>query len=175
MIAINSIILYFVHALGHFLHACPSCNNFTFVWHTCKSRFCNSCGMNYAKIRSHNILQKVFDRSHRHCVFTIPKELCNHLRKDCSLLDILFLSVNQTLSFIIRKAGNKQDSLIPYAVLALHTFGRPLNWNLHIHVLLRLFLESFEYGFSNTLCHNMQVPKKQKKPLFKALFTSWGG
>lgn len=136
MKSINSIILCFLHDLGHSLYECPSCNNFTFVWHTCKSRFCNSCGMKYAKNRSHNILQKVFDCSHRHCVFTIPEELRDYFREDRSLLDVLFLSVNQTLSFVIHKAGNINDSLIPCAVLVLHTFGRPLNWNPHIHVLL---------------------------------------
>ncbi|MFQ8051471.1 MAG: transposase zinc-binding domain-containing protein [Thomasclavelia ramosa] len=49
MKAINLIILCFLHDLGHSLYECPNCENFTFVRHTCKSRFCISCGMNYRR------------------------------------------------------------------------------------------------------------------------------
>lgn len=72
MKAINLIILYFLHDLGHSLYECPNCENFTFVWHTCKSRFCTSCGMKYQKIRSAAVMDKVFDCPHRHGVFTVP-------------------------------------------------------------------------------------------------------
>lgn len=48
----------------------------------------------------------------------------------------MFDAVNDTLSFVIANAGTKKDSLIPCAVLTLHSFGRPLNWIPHIHVLL---------------------------------------
>ena len=49
MKAINSIILCEQYDLGHSLYECPHCQNFTFVWHTCKSRFCNKCGIRYAR------------------------------------------------------------------------------------------------------------------------------
>lgn len=133
---IKLIILCYLHDLGHSLYSCPCCPNFTFVWHTCKSRFCNKCGIKYQKIRSAAVMSKVFDVSHRHGVFTVPDPLRELFLKDRSLLNVLFDSVNDTLSFVIRNAGTKKDSLIPCAVLTLHTFGRPLNWIPHIHVLL---------------------------------------
>lgn len=136
MKSVNSIISCHNHDLGHAAYECPLCGNYTFVFHTCKSRFCNSCGIKYAKIRSASIMQKVFDVPHRHGVFTVPDPLRILFLKDRSLLNDLFAAVNDTLSFIIRKSGNKPDELIPCAVLTLHTFGRPLNWIPHIHVLL---------------------------------------
>lgn len=136
MKSINLVILCFLRDLGHSAYECPFCENFTFVWHTCKSRFCNSCGMKYQKIRSASVLAKVFDCSHRHAVFIVPEPLRDYFLKDRSLLNELFGAVNDTLSYVIKKAGNKSDSLIPCAVLTLHSFGRGLNWIPHIHVLL---------------------------------------
>ena len=60
MKAVNSIILCEYHDLGHTLYECPHCENFTFVWHTCKSRFCNQWGIKYARLLSDSILYKVF-------------------------------------------------------------------------------------------------------------------
>lgn len=136
MKAINSIILCERHDLGHSLYECPHCQNFTFVWHTCKSRFCNKCGIRYARQLSDSIASKLFDCPHRHNVFTVPEPLRPYSQKDRSLLHELFGAVEDTLHYVIRKAGTKQDELIPCAVLTLHTFGRPLHWIPHIHVLL---------------------------------------
>ena len=136
MKAVNSIILCEYHDLGHTLYECPHCENFTFVWHTCKSRFCNQWGIKYARLLSDSILYKVFDCPHRHGVFTVPEPLRPYFQKDRSLLDELFKAVEDTLHYVIRKAGRKNEELIPCAVLTLHTFGRPLNWIPHIHVLL---------------------------------------
>ena len=86
MKAVNSIILCEYHDLGHTLYECPHCENFTFVWHTCKSRFCNQWGIKYARLLSDSILSKVFDCPHRHGVFTVPEPLRPYFQKDRSLL-----------------------------------------------------------------------------------------
>lgn len=84
--------------------------------------------MKYQKIRSATVMDKVFDCPHRHGVFTVPDPLREYFLKDRFLLNELFGAVNDTLSFVIRKAGTKKEELIPCAVLTLHTFGRELNW-----------------------------------------------
>lgn len=137
MKAINLVILCYLHDLGHSLYECPFCENFTFVWHACKCRFYNSCGMKYQKIRSAAVMDKVFDCPHRHGVFTVPDPFRKYFRADRSLLNEFFGAVNDTLSFVIRNARTKKDELIPSAVLTLHTFRKGLNWIPHnIHVLL---------------------------------------
>ena len=72
------------------LYTCPKCNNFTFRFHTCKSRFCSSCGSKYVKQRSAQIQKKVFNCTHRHIVFTIPKQLRIYFLEDRNLLNGLF-------------------------------------------------------------------------------------
>ena len=130
---INSMILCHFLDLGHSAYECPYCGNFTFVWHTCKSRFCSSCGIKYQKIRCASVMDNVFDCPHRHAVFTVPDPLRHFFLEDRSLLNLLFDAVNDTLSYVIHKAGTKKDDLIPCAVLTMHTFGRGSNWIPHIH------------------------------------------
>lgn len=81
-------------------------------------------------------MNKVFDVPHRHGVFTVPDPLRSLFLEDRNLLNLLFDSVNDTISYAIHKLGNKNDDLIPCAVLTLHTFGRSLNWIPHIHSLI---------------------------------------
>ena len=180
MKAVNSIILCEYHDLGHTLYECPHCENFTFVQHTCKSRFCNQWGIKYARLLSDSILSKVFDCPHRHGVFTVPEPLRPYFQKDRSLLDELFKAVEDTLHYVIRKAGRKNEELIPCAVLTLHTFGKPLNWIPHIHVLLaeggvrksgsfkplnHIHYDSLRFSFQKQLLDRME--NKLNSPDFK--------
>jgi len=61
--------------LGHSVYVCPTCSKKHIVAHTCKSRFCNSCG----KVRNDNWLldaeNKLLNVPHKHLIFTIPSEL----------------------------------------------------------------------------------------------------
>ena len=130
-------------ALGFDYYTCPNCNNFTFRFHTCKSRFCSSCGSKYVKQRSAQIQKKVFNCTHRHIVFTIPLELRSYFKKDKSLLDELFNSANDVINYSFnnkreqnRKDKTKQYKITPGFISVLHTFGRDLKWNPHIHMLI---------------------------------------
>ena len=61
--------------LGCSVYICPECQDCIFVGHTCKSRFCSSCGYKYKMERVENILETAYNCNHRHIVFTIPKIL----------------------------------------------------------------------------------------------------
>jgi len=84
---------------GFALYACPKCNKIKQVPFTCKSRFCNSCGAKYSKDRSLSISAKLLKGSHRHVVFTIPKELRKYFAHDRTLLNILFEAATDTIFF----------------------------------------------------------------------------
>ena len=61
--------------LGYSVYSCPDCNEKRIVAHTCKSRFCNSCG----KVKNDEWIasaqNKLLNVPHKHLVFTIPSEL----------------------------------------------------------------------------------------------------
>lgn len=120
---------------GFALYVCPKCHAIKHVPFTCKSRFCNCCGAKYSKDRALNISSKLLDCSHRHVVFTLPQELRKYFALDRSLLDLLFQAAANTISFCFNKR-NKSENYIPGMICTLHTFGRDLKWNPHIHMIL---------------------------------------
>ena len=85
---------------------------------------------------------KLIDVQHRHCVFTIDENLQELFLKDRSLLDCLFHAVSSVISLMFLKI-NKSENFTPGFIMVLHTFGRDLKWNPHIHCLLS------EGGFSD--------------------------
>lgn len=132
--------------LGCNIYECPECHDVIFVSNTCKSRMCTSCGYKYKMIRVENILEKVYNCNHRQIVFTIPKELRKFFYS-FKYMDLLFDAVCQTIYSIynVKFKTNKKGKLKKYISKTkympgffsfLHTFGRDMKWNPHIHVLL---------------------------------------
>lgn len=135
-------------SLGCSAYECPNCKELLFISHTCKSRLCSSCGYKYKMERVENIMQTAYDVPHRQLVFTIPEELRTYFYfKFEERIDILFEAVKQTIYSIlnITYKKNKNGKTVTYESKVkklpgffsfLHTFGRDLKWNPHIHVLL---------------------------------------
>lgn len=147
--------------LGYALYFCEHCNKYLHVPFRCKSRFCNTCGVKYAQDRALNISKKVIRCEHRHIVFTIPKELRIYFLKDRNLLNGLFEASSETiLSWFYEK--NKSQNFTPGIMCTLHTFGRDLKWNPHIHMLCS------EGGAGNT-----EIFRKVNHISFKALRFRW--
>lgn len=121
--------------LGYSLYKCPHCDNELMVHNTCKCRTCPSCGIKYAKQRTQNIMNHLYNCPHRHITFTIPSTLWNLFRENRKLLNLLFEAVNSTLSRFFYKI-KKNENFKGGFILTLHTFGRSNNWNVHIHALV---------------------------------------
>ena len=147
--------------LGWDFYECPTCGKETIIPHSCHSRFCTKCGIKETKMRSAYVSSMALDCPHRHIVFTIPEELRPFFLKHRVLLNDLFLAANNTLACLVndekyRKNKNKEkkelfpkkksktkyaykddrNKVIFGAVMTLHTFGRNLQWNPHIHCLV---------------------------------------
>ena len=134
--------------LGCSVYECPNCHDIVFIGHTCKSRLCSSCGYKYKNQRVNSILQTAYNCPHRQIVFTIPDVLRKYLFFPFERrMDILFKAVCDTLysilnvSFKRNKKGvlkkySSKTKYIPGFFAFLHTFGRDLKWNPHIHVLI---------------------------------------
>ncbi len=122
-------------AFGGAMYGCPHCGDLKFVPFRCHSRFCPTCGNLYARKRAEAMAGKLVDVKHRHCVFTIPEELRDFFKNDRTLLDCLFEAVRCVILELFRKL-NRSKNFTPGFILVLHTFGRPLEWNPHIHCLV---------------------------------------
>ncbi len=120
---------------GGALYICPCCGEIKYVPYRCHSKLCSTCGAMYSLKRAQAMQSIMIDVTHRHIVFTIDEELRPYFLKDRSLLNLLFDSVEEVLSRCFQKFARKtqKEILHPGFVMTLHTFGRPLEWNPHIH------------------------------------------
>ena len=129
-------------SFGGAMYSCPHCDNLKFVPFRCHSRFCPSCGNKYSMERTTSMSFKLVNVSHRHCVFTIDEDLRHFFLEDRSLLNDLFHSVSSVVSRMFYNL-NHSKNFTPGFIMVLHTFGRDLKWNPHIHCLIS------EGGFSD--------------------------
>ena len=101
---------------------------------------------------------------HRHILFTIPEELRPFFFYDRELLSKLASAVNKTLEYQFHNIykRNKRKIKVPKSspdyftnsdivhyglITVIHTFGRDLKWNPHIHALVSLggFTKNFTF------------------------------
>lgn len=122
-------------SFGGAMYFCPDCGNLKFIPFRCHSRFCPTCGNKYSINRTTSMSFKIINVKHRHCVFTIAEELRPFFLKDRSLLNCLFSSVRSVVMRLFHK-DNKTELFTPGFICVLHTFGRDLKWNPHIHCLI---------------------------------------
>lgn len=122
-------------AFGGAMYGCPHCGKLKFVAFRCHSRFCPTCGNKYSMERTTNMSFKLINVQHRHCVFTIDENLRDFFLQDRSLLNCLFHAVTSVVLHMFHKQ-NKSKNYTPGFIMVLHTFGRDLKWNPHIHCLI---------------------------------------
>lgn len=147
--------------LGYDAFGCTHCNNINILCHHCHSKFCSSCGIKHQKELAAKAEFLCLDAPHRHIVFTIPEQFRVLFRYDRSSLNLLFIAARNTVCKVIneklyrrfkrnlQKQGrhinpkdntyllrNFKDQLLFGMISSIHTFGRDLKWNPHIHALV---------------------------------------
>lgn len=120
---------------GYIEFKCEKCNETKKVGFTCKSRFCTSCGKVCVDNWINRMLKTLINVKHRHIVFTIPEELRVYFQKDRQKLKILpKCAAKAIMSWM--KDQNKKEEYVPGIVTVIHTFGRDLKWNPHVHMMV---------------------------------------
>lgn len=124
--------------LGYAKYECLGCEGNSapvFVCFTCKSRFCHKCGKKYTDDWSDKQQDMIFNVPHRHMVFTIPKELRDVFFKDRKKLTELSKQVAEVFRYHYGKRNKKKRFQVG-VITVIHTFGRDLKFNPHIHALV---------------------------------------
>ncbi len=119
--------------LGYHYYKCPHCDYTKKIPHSCKSRFCTSCGKMANDIWIDKALKTLPDVRSQHISFTMPSEYWMLFRSNRHLLnEVPKLAANTVLH--ICKKGKGRKHYLPGIFLAVHTFGRAINLNVHIHL-----------------------------------------
>lgn len=162
--------------LGYDEFECPDCGDWLLIYRHCHSRFCTRCGVKLQRKLASKAEVMCINSKHRHVVFTIPENYRELFRTDRNLLNILFAASRNTLMKVFNKnifdkakrskekrnksfygeldyyytMRNYKDIKIFGAIATLHTFGRDLKWNPHIHVLV----PELVYNIKEEKCEN---------------------
>ena len=118
--------------MGYHHYRCPTCTFERKVPHTCKSRFCSSCGVRQTDIWIEQYTTLFAQCEYQHVIFSPPHEFLTYFRVDRKrYFNCLYAVVCQTLAdwYTFRR-------YLPGFLLVMHTFGRSLSWHVHIHVLI---------------------------------------
>lgn len=120
---------------GYHEYACcnTNCAHTKKIPHTCKSKACSSCGKKATELWLHkqqNILPKT---TWQHITFTMPSQLWDFFWYNRHLLN----NISKLAASTILHAA-LQKNLTPGILTAIHTFGRDLKRNVHIHACTTL-------------------------------------
>ena len=111
--------------------SCPnqSCSYVKWVCFTCKSKACSSCGKKATAIwlnKQFNVLPRT---PFQHITFTMPDVLWDFFWYNRYLLNLIALLAVDCIKRIAKK-----KKVTPGIFIAIHTFGRDLKRNVHIHL-----------------------------------------
>jgi hypothetical protein len=119
--------------LGCHIYKCQICGHFEIVPHSCKSRFCPTCGKHATDVWSTKVLNKLLDCPYHHLVLTIPWQLrIVILMNRWAGLNLLF----QAASMSIQQWSHDIKKMKMGILLVAHTFGANLKWHPHIHLIV---------------------------------------
>ncbi len=117
--------------MGSRLYKCKNsgCTYTKYLNQSCKSRACSSCGVKSTERWIRQQQHVLPDCEWQHITFTLPSTLWHIFRHNRRLLNQLFKCAADILL-----TWAKAQGLEIGIFCALHTYGRKLNWNCHIHV-----------------------------------------
>jgi len=107
----------------------PTCSHIKRIFFTCKCKACSSCGKKATELwinKQNNLLPRT---PWQHITFTIPSELWDFFWCNRNLLNFIGKIAADCINTIADK-----KKIIPAIFIAIHTFGRDLKRNVHIHL-----------------------------------------
>jgi hypothetical protein len=134
--------------------ACPHTRKVCF---SCKSRFCPTCGKKATDQWIATQRQTLPDTSWQHITFTMPSALWEIFALNRPLLK----HPSRLAAGVINQFAARRG-ILPGIFTALHTFGRDLKWNVHVHL--------------STTCGGLVMGKNQWKSLYfpkEAIVSMW--
>lgn len=136
-------------ALGIHVYTCEACGTARLIPHSCKSRFCSSCGTARTESWCRQLLSELLDVPYRHLIFTIPWQLRLIIQDNRARLEqVLFRAAADSILALTRgtprplgrkaqeRMARKRKKYLPGIQEALHSFGNDIKWNPHIHMMV---------------------------------------
>jgi len=119
--------------LGCHLYRCDLCGRMEIVPHSCKSRFCPTCGKHATDVWANAVLNRLLDVPYHHLVLALPWQLrmLAGMNRE-TFLNVLFASAAEAVQQWARDVKGMRMGI----VMVLHTFGADLKWHPHVHLIV---------------------------------------
>ncbi len=115
--------------LGYHLIVCPKCFYKKKIPHSCKSKFCSSCGKKATDVWIKTKFNTLPITKWQHITFTIDERLWPFFWYNRYLINKI-----PSIAADIMKTLSAEKGFLPGIFVAIHTFGRDLKRNPHIHL-----------------------------------------
>ena len=132
--AVNAILHCRTAELGGHKDSC-SCGFSRISYNSCRCRCCPKCGAMKRESWIEDRLCSILDVKHFHAVFTVPGELnALALANKKVFYNLLFKVSTETVKTLA--ADKKHLGALPGMTTVLHTWGKPLTFHPHIHMIV---------------------------------------
>lgn len=120
--------------IGFAQYRCEDCNATHKLHFSCKSRFCPSCGRARAQEAAAKAQGRLLNVEHRHLTFSVPAELRPLFFERRDLLHLVAKAAALTTIHAVGTRCRAHPPM-PGVMATVHTYGRDLNFHVHVHVL----------------------------------------
>lgn len=131
--AVNAILSCRTPKLGTDLYKCPDCDHEKFVYHSCRNRFCPTCGYMDTLKWADRMIASMVDKPHHHVVITMPdkfRDLAKMNRKS------MYTAIMKTASDAFKEWFRARWNFEPGIMAVLHTFGEDKKYHVHVHMIM---------------------------------------
>jgi len=119
--------------LGCHIYKCDSCGHVELIPHSCKSRFCPTCGKHATDVWADQVLNGLLDVAYHHLVMAIPWQLriviMMNRRAGLNL-------ITQAATEAVQQWARDIKKMRMGILVVIHTFGADMKWHPHIHLIV---------------------------------------
>lgn len=119
--------------LGCHVYLCKGCRHIELIPHSCKSRFCPTCGKHATDVWANQVLNRLLDVSYHHLILSIPWQLrIVIIMSRQAGLNLLVKAANESIQQWARDVKGMRMGIL----IVIHTFGADIKWHPHIHLIV---------------------------------------
>jgi hypothetical protein len=119
--------------LGCHVYQCKGCGHVELVPHSCKSRFCPTCGKHATDAWADQVLNRLLDVPYHHLILSIPWQLRIVIIMNRQAgLNLLVRAATEAVQQWARDIKGMRMGIL----IVIHSFGADMKWHPHIHLIV---------------------------------------
>ena len=119
--------------LGCHIYQCKGCGHVELIPHSCKSRFCPTCGKHATDVWDNQVLNRLLDVPYHHLIMAIPWQLRIVIIMNRQAgLNLLVQASTEAIEQWARDVKQMRMGIL----IVIHTFGADMKWHPHIHLIV---------------------------------------